>query len=329
MVGTYSGTPQVAIRDTTAGATIYYTTDGSTPTESSPVYTAPITVTTDTTVKALATYPGKQRSNVASGDYTIVTGIAGAPVSTLVTTDDRVHKMDAHSGVRFILGTGSTNVIYVDETQSYQEIEGFGASFTDSAAYLLNRIASSTDRDTAMQMLFSPSDGIGLSFIRNPMGGSDIARSLYSSFSIAHDLEDIVPLVKQAKMFNTDLKIMASPWSPPAWMKTTSSLLGKVGSEDSSLIATTENYTDFANYFVKYIQAYAAQSPPITIDYISLQNEPEYAPSDYAGMIMHAAERQAPGLGSQLGQQHLSQDCIVRHDYPELPTGGWRVLARI
>ncbi|HEX7509310.1 MAG TPA: carbohydrate-binding protein, partial [Polyangia bacterium] len=194
-------------------------------------------------------------------------------------------------GVRFILGTGSTNVIYVDETQSYQEIEGFGASFTDSAAYLLNRIASSTDRDTAMQMLFSPSDGIGLSFIRNPMGGSDIARSLYSSFSIAHDLEDIVPLVKQAKMFNTDLKIMASPWSPPAWMKTTSSLLGKVGSEDSSLIATTENYTDFANYFVKYIQAYAAQSPPITIDYISLQNEPEYAPSDYAGMIMHAAEQ--------------------------------------
>ena len=302
--GTYSGTPQVAIRDTASDATIYYTTDGSTPTEASPVYSAPITVSANTTVKALATYSGNDASSVASSEYTIIPGSAGAAVTSLVTTDDKAHKMDAHAGVSFILGTGSTNVIYVDETQRYQEIEGFGASFTDSAAYLLNEIASSTDRDTAMQMLFSPTHGIGLSFIRNPMGGSDIARYPYSyddltsgtdldltSFSIAHDLEDIVPLVQQAKNLNSDLRIMANPWSPPAWMKTTNSLLGKVGNTDSSLIATAENYTSFANYFVKYIQAYAAQSPSIAIDYISLQNEPEYDPGDYAGMIMHAAEQ--------------------------------------
>jgi glucosylceramidase len=306
VAGTYSGTLQVAIRDVTAGATIYYTTDGSTPTESSPVYSAPITVSANTTVKALATSLCDDASSVASSDYTIVPGIAGTVVTSLVTTDDRAHKMDAISGVSFILGTGSTNVIYVDETQTYQEIEGFGASFTDSAAYLLNEKATPTDRDTVMRDLFSPANGIGLSFIRNPMGGTDIARYLYSyddltsgtdlsltSFSIAHDLEDIVPLVQQAKSFNSALRIMATPWSPPAWMKTTNSLFGEFGGRDSSLIATAENYTSFANYFVTYIQAYAAQSPSIAIDYISIQNEPTYNPSDYAGMIMHPAEQTA------------------------------------
>jgi len=302
--GTYSGSPQVTIHDTTSGATIYFTTDGSTPTESSLVYTAPITVSASTIVKALAASVGNSTSAVASSDYTIVPGTPGAAVTALVTTDDESHKMDAHSGVSFISGTGSTHVIYVDETQTYQEIEGFGASLTDSAAYLLNEIATSADRDAAMQMLFSPADGIGLSFLRNPMAASDIARSLYSyddltsgadldltNFAIAHDLADIVPLVQQARRLNSSLKIMANPWSPPAWMKTTDSLLGRVGGTDSSLIPTAANYTSFANYFVRYIQAYAAQSPPIAIDYISLQNEPENNPSNYPGMIMHAAEQ--------------------------------------
>jgi glucosylceramidase len=302
--GTYSGTPQVAILGTPSGARIYYTTDGSTPTESSPEYAAPITVSATLTIKALATFLGTDASSVAASDYVIVPGTAGAAVTSLVTTGDRAHQMDAHSGVSFILGTGSTNAIHVDETQAYQEIEGFGASITDSAAYLLNQKATPTDRDTVMRDLFSATDGIGLSFIRNPMGGADIARYLYTyddlasgtdpdltSFSIAHDLEDVVPLVQQAKNLNSDLKIMANPWSPPAWMKTTDSLLGRVGSSDSSLIATAENYASFANYFVKYIQAFAAQSPPIAIDYISLQNEPAYNPSDYAGMIMHSAEQ--------------------------------------
>jgi len=223
-------------------------------------------------------------------------------VTSVVTTGDKVHKMDGHSGVSFLSATGTNNVICVDESQEYQEIEGFGASFTDSAAWLLNQKASSTDRDAAMTKLFSPTQGIGLSFIRNPMGGSDLARYQYSyddltsgtdldlsEFSIAHDQTDIVPLVKQAKTLNPAMKIMASPWSPPAWMKTTNSLFGKVGSTDSVLIDTPENYTAFANYFVKYIQAYQAEAIPI--DYISLQNEPEYNPGDYAGMIMHSGQQ--------------------------------------
>jgi glucosylceramidase len=80
--------------------------------------------------------------------------------------------------------------------------------------------------------------GIGLTFMRNPMGASDLARSVYSfddlpasqtdpslnSFSIAHDQADIIPLILQAKQLNPQLKIMASPWSAPGWMKDSSSM---------------------------------------------------------------------------------------------------------
>ena len=134
--------------------------------------------------------------------------------------------------------------------------------------------------------------GIGLSFVRNPMGASDLARFDYSyddlatnqtdmnltNFSIAHDQADIIPLVQQALLLNPQLKIMANPWSPPGWMKTSGSMIG------GSLLPGM--YAPFALYFVKYIQAYQAAGIPI--NYISLQNEPEYSPPDYPGTLMDA-----------------------------------------
>jgi len=147
--------------------------------------------------------------------------------------------------------------------------------------------------------------GIGLSFIRNPMGASDIARSVYSfddnngvadptlaNFSIAHDQVDIIPLILQAKQLNPQLKIMANPWSPPGWMKDSGSMIG--GSLLSSM------YSPFANYFVKYIQAYAQAG--INIDYISLQNEPLYVPTSYPGMCMPAVSLSTDCPTSQTDQ---------------------------
>ena len=136
-------------------------------------------------------------------------------------------------------------------------------------------------------------NGIGLSFMRNPMGASDIARSVYSfddlssgqtdstlaKFSIAHDQTDIIPIIQQAKTLNPDMKIMANPWSPPGWMKNSGSMI------TGSLLPTM--YSPFGNYFVKYIQAYQAAGIPI--DYISLQNEPLYEPPAYPGMTMDAS----------------------------------------
>jgi glucosylceramidase len=217
---------------------------------------------------------------------------AGAQqVSVWLTTDDQRSRLEAQRAVAFAPASTADNPVVVDEARTYQTIEGFGASFTDSSAYLLNQVASPAARAEAMRRLFTrEADGIGLSFIRNPMGASDLSRTHYSyddlpagqadpsleHFSIAHDEQDIIPLVLEARRLNPQMKIMATPWSPPGWMKSSGAMIG------GTLLPSM--YDAFANYFVKYIQAYARAGIPI--DYVSLQNEPLYVPADYPGMSM-------------------------------------------
>jgi glucosylceramidase len=171
-------------------------------------------------------------------------------------------------------------------------MDGFGAAFTDSAAYLLELVEPTATQASTFGDLFTRTgNGIGLSFMRLPMGASDIARTEYTfddlssgtdpslnNFSIAHDQAYVLPLVSAAKTLNPSLKLMANPWSPPAWMKDSGSING--GNLLSSM------YAPFANYFVKYIQAYASAGVPV--DYISLQNEPLYVPHNYPSMGMDA-----------------------------------------
>jgi glucosylceramidase len=218
-------------------------------------------------------------------------GANAQTVNVWLTTGNQKSKLKQQAPTSFSAASAAPNTVFVDESQVYQEIEGFGASFTDSAAYLLNRIATPTARAAAMNDLFTREGaGIGVSFVRNPMGASDIARFHYSyddlptgqtdpglaMFSIAHDQEDIIPLLLQAKQLNPKLLIMASPWSAPGWMKSSGSMIG------GTLLPGM--YPSFANYLVKYIQAYQAAGIPI--DYISLQNEPLFVPANYPGTSM-------------------------------------------
>jgi len=229
--GTYSPT-QITLSDMTANATIYYTTDGSTPNTSSLKYVAPIAITSSTTIKAMATAPGFSPSLITASIYTVpAQNGVGSAVSIVLTTDDQSRKMQPQAGTNFTTAAnGQGRVIYVDQTQTYQPIEGFGAAFTDSAAYLLNEVASPKSALTStMNDLFTRNgNGIGLSFMRTPMGASDIARSQYSyddsggaadptlaNFSIAHDQADVIPIILQARQLNPQMKLMANPWSPP------------------------------------------------------------------------------------------------------------------
>ncbi len=214
-----------------------------------------------------------------------------------LTTDDQKTLLQPQAAVSFVTGGNATMpTIFVDELKRYQSIEGFGASFTDSSAWLMNnKIVPASSLPMVMNSLFDHNAGIGISFVRNPMGASDLSRSLYSyddmpagatdpnlrSFSIAHDEADIIPLIRQAKLINPQLKIMATPWSPPGWMKTSGSMIG------GTLLPAS--YSSFANYFVRYLQAYAAAGVPV--DYISLQNEPLYLPASYPGMSMPASDQ--------------------------------------
>lgn len=223
-----------------------------------------------------------------------LTGITGAPALAageqvdiwLTTTDDSggrhvTRGLQQQSPVGFQPGTGGDGTdITVDENTRYQTFSGGGASFTDTAAWLMkgSGALSQATRDATMRKLFSPTEGIGLSFVRNPMGGSDLARFGYtyndlpagqtdpslSRFSIAHDLQDVLPLTRQAEQLNPSLTLVASPWTAPAWMKDSGQLNGGW--------LKAENYGTYADYFVKYLQAWRDQGVPV--DYVTAQNEP-------------------------------------------------------
>jgi len=298
--GSYSSAQSVTISDTTTGASIYYTTDGTTPTASSTFFSSssPIAVTTTTTIEAVAVASGYSQSAVATATYTFTA--SGPSISVVESANDESMLMAAQPDVKFTnsIGDAGTNTVVVDATQQYQTIDGFGAAFTDSAAYLLNEVVKPSQLSTAMSNLFTRNGtGIGISFMRNPMGASDIARSVYSfddqpigstdptlaDFSIQHDHADIIPIILQAETLNPQLKIMANPWSPPGWMKDPSSM-SPVSMLGGTLLMTNANETAFANYFVKYVQAY--QAAGIKIDYISLQSEPLNVTTAYPSMGM-------------------------------------------
>ncbi|MFF9378441.1 ricin-type beta-trefoil lectin domain protein [Streptomyces griseoluteus] len=226
---------------------------------------------------------------------------AGEPVTAwLTTTDDSagrhvVRGLEPQTPFAFSAGAGGGGEnITVDENTRYQTFTGGGASFTDTAAWLMNSSGalSQATRDATMRKLFSPTDGIGLSFLRNPMGASDLARSGYTyddvpagqtdpslaKFSLAHDLADVVPLTKQARQLNPDLTVMASPWTAPAWMKDSGSLNGGW--------LKAEDYGAYASYFVKYLQGYRDQGVPVS--YVTAQNEPTCC-SGYPSMSWNAS----------------------------------------
>jgi glucosylceramidase len=288
--GPYPTAQMVTLSDSTTAASIYYTTDGSTPSASSTAYSTPIAVSTTTMIKAIAVAAGYANSPVATGTYTLP--LTAGTVSVVLSTHDLIQLMATQSSLSFTTSSAdaNTDTVVIDPTQQYQTMEGFGAAFTDSAAYLLYQVEPTNQLQGTMSDLFTRNgEGIGLSFMRIPMGASDIARSVYSfddgttdlnltNFSIAHDQTYILPIIQQAKTLNPQLKLMANPWSPPGWMKDSGSMMG------GDLLMTSANETAFANYFVKYIQAY--QAAGVSIDYISLQNEPMYNTTSYPSMYM-------------------------------------------
>lgn len=182
-------------------------------------------------------------------------------------------------------------VVAVDSERRYQTMVGFGASFTDSSAWLVGKQLDATQRAALMQDLFSRTNGIGLGMLRQPMGASDFAvNGNYSyddrpagqtdptlaHFSINHDVPYIVPVLKAARAVNPELKITATPWSPPGWMKTSDAMVGGSLKPDA--------YQALADYFVRFLQDY--QKLGVPVDYMTPQNEPLYEPGGYPGMLM-------------------------------------------
>ena len=222
---------------------------------------------------------------------------SGPSARVWVTTPDGALKLSDQGAVPFERGSSDALTVTVDPSRRYQVMDGFGASLTDSSAQLLSRLSERTRRAT-MRSLFSPADGNGLSFLRQPIGSSDfVAGDHYTyddmppgrtdyrmrHFSIAHDREEILPLLREALALNPRIKVMGTPWSAPAWMKTNGSLIG------GRLIDEPRIYEAYARYFVKFVQAYERAGVPIYA--LTVQNEPQNRrPSGYPGMDLPVAQ---------------------------------------
>ena len=165
--------------------------------------------------------------------------------------------------------------ITVDDAQRFQEIDGFGASLTDSAAWLFAKKLSPAQTDAAFKIAFQPQGWHCAELSATALGSSDLAVTFYSfddlckqtikacttpagesdpnleHFSLAHDQEYILPLLKKALAINPGIHVMLTPWSPPGWMKTSGSMLGSNAETKEPSSLRPEFYPAFANYLVK------------------------------------------------------------------------------
>ncbi len=224
--------------------------------------------------------------------------VPGAPHALVwMTTPDAAQLLAPQPAVRFDAGEPEAQtLIEVDEAQRFQTIAGFGAAVTGSAAWLIQQRLEPPRRAALMRMLFDPREGIGLSFVRTTMGASDFSLRDYTyadapdgeadlalqRFSIDPDRAEVLPVLREARVINPELKVMATPWSAPAWMKTSGSLAG------GSL--KKEAYGAYAEYFRRFLDAYAAEGVPVYA--VSVQNEPRHEAA-YPSMRMEPHEQAA------------------------------------
>ncbi|MEL7145616.1 MAG: glycoside hydrolase family 30 beta sandwich domain-containing protein [Bacteroidota bacterium] len=208
-------------------------------------------------------------------------GVSAQTVSVYQTTSDGSLKLTKVNDRSFHAASCGGEVISISATTTYQTMDGFGAAMTGSAAYLINTEMTETQRNDLMNDLFGAS-GINLSFIRHSIGASDFSLSDYTyhdpgnTFSIDVDRADVIPMLQQAKSINSSLKIMGTPWTAPAWMKTNNSMKG------GSL--TDDHLDDFALYLVRYMEAFEDEGLPIYA--ITMQNEPLNETTAYPSMRM-------------------------------------------
>lgn len=220
-------------------------------------------------------------------------------------------------------------IVEIDGSDSFQEMDGFGFTLNGGSAMLIETKLSNTKKEDLLQELFSRNENaIGIDFLRVSIGASDLDELVYSyadmkgqetdpelsGFNLAYDTLYLVPVLQRILEINPALKIMGSPWSPPAWMKTNNSPIGGK--------LKPEFYGSYANYMVKYIQAMEERGIPIYA--ITIQNEPEH-PGNNPSMLMEA-EEQAEFIKSHLGPAFQkagigTKIIIYDHncDHPEYP----------
>jgi glucosylceramidase len=205
--------------------------------------------------------------------------VQGGPLlQSWCSTTDLKQQLQEQAALRFDGGSARGLVLKVDESRTCQTMLGLGSSLEPSTCSNLWRL-DAAERARVMNRLVNPTNGIGMNLMRICIGTPDFTGDPWYSyddlptgdtdpdlrrFSIARDRQYILPILKLARANNPDLLFFASPWSPPGWMKSTGTMIG--GS------VLPQHYAVYAEYFVRFIQAYKEEGIPIFA--VTVQNEP-------------------------------------------------------
>lgn len=213
-----------------------------------------------------------------------------------LTNPDRSALFQQQAALSFGKITTQHPVIQIDESTTYQPIDGFGFALTGgSAGHIINMSAKA--RSVLLNELFGTAGkAIGISYLRVSIGASDLNSRVFSyddlpagetdtamtKFDLGPDKQDVIPVLKEILAINPAIKILGSPWSPPTWMKTNNDTRG------GRLRA--EYYAAYAKYFVRYVQEMKKEG--ITIDAITVQNEPLH-PGNNPSLLLPAPDEAA------------------------------------
>jgi glucosylceramidase len=165
--------------------------------------------------------------------------------------------------------------VFPDKT--LQTIEGFGGCFNEQGWRALSVLSDGQRRDV-LRRLFDPADGLGLSVCRVPVGASDYALDRYTlnetagdfemkHFSIERDRKHLIPYIKAALDFQPNLRLWASAWTPPTWMKDNRAFDSGAFRDDPNV------YRAYALYLLKFMRAYRAEG--LSVEAVAVQNEPK------------------------------------------------------
>ncbi len=228
----------------------------------------------------------KNEGNIANLNDTVV--------HVWMTTPDKSKLLTQEPDVKFANVSGSdTNNIIVDESKVFQGIDGFGFCLTDNSAIVIDSLSPNIQNVLLNELFSTSNNGIGISYLRLPMGATSMSTYDYtfdeissgtdynlSQFSVQPDIQYVIPLLKKILAINPNISILATPWTPPTWMKSNHSFIGGT--------LNTSAFSAFADYFVKYIQAMKAQG--INITAVTPQNEPNNIVHDPSSGFSASAE---------------------------------------
>ncbi|PYY18187.1 MAG: hypothetical protein DMG60_09250 [Acidobacteria bacterium] len=221
-------------------------------------------------------------------------------IAVFVTDANRHHAQASPLRWSAPSGAPSSTTVVVNPAEKSQPVLGFGGALTDAACYVLSQMPQPS-RGELLNELFSAKE-MGLSVCRICIGASDYSRNVFSydegapdpeltRFSIAHDREYILPVLRAAREVNPQLFLLGSPWSPPGWMKDNNSMLG--GTLRRRYMKT------YADYIVKFLQAYSAEG--VEVNAVTPQNEVDTDQDSRMPACLFPQEAEVQYVGEMLG----------------------------